>query len=71
MKKTQKWYVYFISFAYLAADDTAGFGSAAFQLDEKIEKYAKILDIRDDIQKSYDFKSVAVINYKLISIEND
>lgn len=71
MKKTQKWYVYFISFAYLDADDTTGFGSAAFQLDEKIDKYAKILDIRDDIQKSYDFKSVAIINYKLISIEND
>lgn len=71
MEKTKKWYVYFISFAYLATDDTAGFGSAAFQLDEKIDKYAKILDIRDDIQKLYDFKSVTIINYKLISIENN
>lgn len=71
MEKTKKWYVYFVSFAYVANDDTVGFGSQSFQLDDKIDKFAKILDIRDDIQKIYKFKSVAIINYKLISIKND
>lgn len=71
MEKTKKGYVYFISFAYVATDDTVGFGSMAFQVAKKIDKYAKIMDIRDDIQKMYNFKSVTIINYKLISIENN
>lgn len=67
MEKTTKRYLYYVSYAYVANDNTIGFGGATFSLRKKISEGYEILDIRDDIQKMYNFKSVTVINYKLVS----
>ena len=64
-------YKYFVSYSFTDNSNNTGLGYCSVGRVKKIEDFDELEYMAETIEKEYKFKRVVILNYKLLSEEED